>query len=50
MKALLELEAKYIKKSEKLAEAAHGEGAAGKLKTSMFYIQMAANVRRLIEQ
>ena len=50
MRALLELEAKYLKRAEKLVKSAHGENAASKLTTSKYYIQAAAAVRKLIEQ
>lgn len=50
MKSLLELEAKYRKKAEKILTGAHGDDAADKVDTARSYIQSADAIRVLIEQ
>lgn len=50
MKTLLELEAKYREKANKIIMSAFGDHAVDKLDTAKSYIRSADSVRLLIEQ
>lgn len=47
---LKRLQAKYLKRAEKLVATAYGEGAAGRVAASKFYFQSAHFVGLLVAQ